>query len=190
MSRKLLPVLSSAEWITSRSRDVMIPKNGIQKAATFISSQMEKSQYSRKNWRLHELNPKEDWGDRQTVAWIFLVDLLNFSFWSENETINSEKVFAIRYRDKTWTGYWSLCAAINRALDEGIPITDAAFFANIDRKQVEHIFRPDNSGETTRELIPLLDERVRVLQEAGSILVRVRENSALKSRRCISFVEI
>jgi hypothetical protein len=44
------------------------------------------------------------------------MDLLNFSFWSEN---NNDERFAIEYKDKKWTGYSSLVAALQRALDEG-----------------------------------------------------------------------
>src|SRR5581483_11579266 len=78
---------------------------------------------------------------------IFLVDLLNFSFWSDLEKekgSNCQEKFSIYYKDKRYTGYWSLCAAINRgtclfnliskktyslitklllAIDEEIPIT-------------------------------------------------------------------
>jgi hypothetical protein len=44
------------------------------------------------------------------------LDLLNFSFWSE---LDDEERFAIEYKGKRWTGYWSLVAALQRALDEG-----------------------------------------------------------------------
>ena len=44
---------------------------------------------------------------------VFVCDVLNFSFWSEDESHKYE----VKYKGKVWTGYWSLCAAINRALD-------------------------------------------------------------------------
>jgi len=46
------------------------------------------------------------------------MDLLNFSFWSE---LPDDERFAIEYRGKRWTGYWSLVAALQRALDDGEP---------------------------------------------------------------------
>jgi hypothetical protein len=52
-----------------------------------------------------------------TVAFIFTMDLLNFSFWSEEE---EDERFSIEYKGKKWTGYWSLVAALQRALDEGM----------------------------------------------------------------------
>lgn len=45
------------------------------------------------------------------------MDLLNFSFWSEYP---EEDRFAIDYQGQKWTGYNSLCAALQRALEEGL----------------------------------------------------------------------
>jgi hypothetical protein len=50
---------------------------------------------------------------------IFVCDLLNFSFWSEDPS----KKFVVRYKGKEYTGYWSLCAAMNRALDVSTSIS-------------------------------------------------------------------
>lgn len=44
---------------------------------------------------------------------VFLADTLNFSFWSASD----EEKYMVRYGGSDHTGYWSLCAAINRALD-------------------------------------------------------------------------
>lgn len=57
------------------------------------------------------------------------------------------------------------------ALEEGIPITTPAFFASEERlpdKEIERIFRSD-----TKEQVPLLQERIRVIREAGRVLVKV-----------------
>lgn len=56
--------------------------------------------------------------DDQAISWIFLVDTLNFSFWSNNKDDNNKEIkYQVIYNNKTWEGYWALCAAINRALD-------------------------------------------------------------------------
>ena len=44
---------------------------------------------------------------------VFLADTLNFSFWSSDES----KKFRVKYEGEQHTGYWSLCAALNRAID-------------------------------------------------------------------------
>jgi len=48
---------------------------------------------------------------------VFVIDLLNFSFWSEEA--DDKPRYCVSYAGHEWTGYWSLCAAFNRALDVG-----------------------------------------------------------------------
>lgn len=108
-------VLQDAEYVYDNSIDVAIDMRSTKNAAAAIYNQMQQKAYSTATWTEHELHPKTK--DESTVAFIFTMDLLNFSFWS---TKPDDKRFAISYRDKTWTGYWSLVAALQRALDEGV----------------------------------------------------------------------
>lgn len=107
-------VLDGAEYVYDNSIDVALDSQSTKAAAAMIYEQMQKKEYSRKTWSSHKLHPKTK--DESTVAFIFTLDLLNFSFWSEKD---EEERFAIEYRDQKWTGYWSLVAALQRALDEG-----------------------------------------------------------------------
>jgi hypothetical protein len=107
-------VLDGAEYVYDNSIDVAIDYQSTKAAAAMIYEQMQKKEYSTKTWSSHELHPKAK--DESTVAFIFTMDLLNFSFWSEKD---DEERFAIDYQGKKWTGYWSLVAALKRALDEG-----------------------------------------------------------------------
>lgn len=107
-------VLEGAEYVYDNSIDVALDSQSCRQAAVMIYEQMQKKEYSRKSWSLHELHPKAK--DEGTVAFIFTMDLLNFSFWSEKD---EDERFAIEYRGRKWTGYWSLVAALQRALDEG-----------------------------------------------------------------------
>lgn len=110
-------VLQDAEHVYDNSIDVAIDMRSTKNAAATIYNQMQQKAYSTATWAEHELHPKTK--DESTVAFIFTMDLLNFSFWS---TRPDDKRFAVSYRDKTWTGYWSLVAALQRALDEGGPL--------------------------------------------------------------------
>ncbi|EHK97697.1 putative UPF0553 protein C9orf64 [Glarea lozoyensis 74030] len=56
------------------------------------------------------------------------MDLLNFSFWSEND---EEERFAIEYQGKRCTGYKSLVAALQRALEEVPQPRKFLSFANV-----------------------------------------------------------
>ena len=63
------------------------------------------------------------------------------------------------------------------ALEDGVPITDPAFYASEARcpdELVEHVFRP--AAQSTEE-IPLLRERIRILRQVGGILCSVRPTS-------------
>ncbi len=129
------------------------------------------------NWKASSpLNPKKM--NEFSINWIFLIDTLNFSFWSDNELINYSLVnntkpisiekYTVIYNQIPYTGYWALCAAVNRALDEGFPITEANYYAHINETELKHIFRSDSSVQ-----IPLLDSRLKILQETGKILLEV-----------------
>lgn len=107
-------VLEGAEYVYDNSVDVALDYQSTKTAAAMIYEQMQKKEYSTKTWSCHELHPKAK--DESTVNFIFTMDLLNFSFWSERD---EEERFAIEYKGKKWTGYWSLVAALQRALDEG-----------------------------------------------------------------------
>lgn len=116
-------VLRDAEYIYSNAIDVAIDRTGTVAAAETIWQEMQHRSYSRSAWSEHELHPKAK--DEATLNFIFTMDLLNFSFWSD---LPEEKRWSVLYRYKHWTGYWSLVAALRRALDEGIPITSPSFW--------------------------------------------------------------
>jgi hypothetical protein len=110
-------VLEGAEHVYDNAIDVALHMRSCKNAAAAIYAQMQQKQYSPATWAAHELHPdRRKLGDEATVAFIFTMDLLNFSFWSER---SEKERFAIEYRGKRWTGYWTLVAAMQRALDEG-----------------------------------------------------------------------
>ncbi len=155
-------VLEDAEYIYDNSTDVALDMRGTKLAAASIGKLIQEKGYGTTSWSKHELHPKAR--DASTVNFIFLMDLLNFSFWPDDPT----EPFTVSYSGKSWTGYWSLVAAIHRALDEGIPITTPTYWTDqtsCPDSTIHHIFR---SATTTP--IPLLDERITCMREAGSIL--------------------
>lgn len=160
--------------------------------------------YTPRTWRSHELHicPSDPYDpadpkNKKILDWIFLISALNFSFWSEKE--GTPERYGVEWR-RGWgqderivhTGYWSLVAALNRgtlystvigkvmtdrrrtALEEGIPITDPTFYASEARcpdELIKHVFR---QAEQSKESIPLLADRVRIMREMGFILTNVR----------------
>lgn len=107
-------VLKSADFVCDNAIDVSIVSGPTRSAAASIWDKMQERNFSTGSWSEHELHPKAK--DESTVNLIFTMDLLNFSFWSELE---ENQRFCIDYRGRTWTGYWSLVALLQRALENG-----------------------------------------------------------------------
>ncbi|XP_074850273.1 queuosine 5'-phosphate N-glycosylase/hydrolase isoform X1 [Carettochelys insculpta] len=182
----ILSPKASAQFIAENSCDVFVEEVQVRKVAETLFDKVSTKEFSVAAWKsLHELNPQAVSDD--AVNWVFLVDTLNFSFWSEHE----DHKCLVKYRDKMYSGYWSLCAAINRALDDGIPITSAAYYATMTLDQVRHVFRSD-----TNVPMPLIEERHRILNETGTVLlekfggsfvtcVKMSEKSAQKLLRTV-----
>lgn len=153
-------VAKSAKRIAEQAEDVNVDTEACKKTATSIKKRIERVGYSQANWSAHPLNPTSE--SPNVVDWIFTVDTLNFSFWSD------EPRFTVNYKGVEYTGYWSLVAAINRALDAGVPITDPQFWVSEDfnLKVISKIFKSDGNDVE----VPLLNERFQVLREAGEAL--------------------
>lgn len=97
-------------------------------------------------------------------------------FWSE---LDESERYQVLYRGKRWTGYNSLVACLRRALDEGTPITTPRFWRSQQCSDdvLAHVFR-----SATNEQIPLLEERIAVLRDAGDVLREVRWNLDIVQR--------
>lgn len=109
-----LPPRESARFVAERSRDVAVDGEGVRRVAELLLAASTGPALRVDGWRaLHELNPRA--ADEAALGWVFVVDTLNFSFWAEQE----ERKCLVTYKGKAYSGYWSLCAAVNRALDEG-----------------------------------------------------------------------
>ncbi|TFK52299.1 hypothetical protein OE88DRAFT_1628428 [Heliocybe sulcata] len=177
------PVVRSAEWAYQTTDLVKIDNEGVRAAAEYINRSLQTNSYTPRTWRTHALHicPPEPYSPtdpqtRKCLDWIFLISSLNFSFWSDKSETDR---YGVEWREgwnsstsKVWTGYWSLVAAINRALEESIPITEPAFYSSPNRCSdclIEYVFRP---SDRSKEDMPLLKDRIRILRENGSILCK------------------
>jgi len=150
----------SAKFIASIAEDVTINHNGVKSVADQISEAIKKKEFVPSQMMLHSY-PLPLAADETSIDWMFVADTLNFSFWGLEEGHH----YAVELHGKQYTGYMALCAALTRAVEAGIPITSSKFYANITEKDVREIFASSSSNE-----IPLVEERVKNLQESGKIL--------------------
>ncbi|XP_056393161.1 Q-nucleotide N-glycosylase 1 isoform X1 [Hyla sarda] len=171
----------AGKFITENSKDVFVDMDGVRSLAEKLLEKIGRKEITLKGWKsLHELNPQCSGED--DVNWVFFADTLNFSFWSEHE----DNKFVVKYKGKEYSGYWSFCAAMNRALDEGIPLTRASYYSNITMDQLKHVLRSDSDFP-----IPMTEERLEILHQTGKVLlekfggsflncVKMSERSAVK----------
>ncbi|KAF8442990.1 hypothetical protein L210DRAFT_3445705 [Boletus edulis BED1] len=178
----LNPVVPSCEYALAETNIVQISGDGARKAAEYISRRMLAESYTPRTWRtqpLHICSPElysaSDPLTKKCLDWIFLVSSLNFSFWSDKE--GSGGRYGVEWRTgwdtetrAVHTGYRSLLAALNRALEENIPITDPAFYASevlCPDAVIEYVFR---AAPESQEQLPLLKERIAIMREVGTNL--------------------
>ena len=109
----------------------------------------------------------------RTAAWVFVLDALDFCFWSERP--DPDDRWRVAYGDARVDGYWALAAALKRAIEEGVPLWDPAFLAGITATELAQVLRPaDPDGPR----IPLFSNRLANLQELGRGLLEFGGDSA------------
>ncbi|KAF5380664.1 hypothetical protein D9757_007046 [Collybiopsis confluens] len=175
------PVVNAAEWAFKKTNITQINEKGVSIAARQILRKLKAESYTPRTWRTHSLHllPVEPYiaahpSNKAVLNWIFLISALNFSFWSSRE--GHPDRYAVEWQagwnepttNRTlWTGYWSLVAALNRALqDDDIPITDPYFYSSetlCPDSLIAHVFRP---AKQCSETIPLLQERINIMRES------------------------
>ncbi|XP_014662412.1 PREDICTED: UPF0553 protein C9orf64 homolog isoform X1 [Priapulus caudatus] len=164
----VMPPREAAAFIAESAKDVKILPDGVEKLAHHLADVMGKNKHKVNENQLPDFNPKT--ADRAAVDWVFFIDTLNFSFWSEDE----RRAFTVRHRGRDLTGYFSLCAAVNRSLEAGVPLTDPAYYSTLTLEKLREHLRGEDGGE-----MPMMQERLANIREAGSVLVEKFSGSFL-----------
>lgn len=103
-------------------------------------------------------------GTPRTANWVLLLDALNFCFWGDEP---GGPRWRVEWDGQTLDGYAALAAALSRAVEEGVPLWDAAYLAALDTQSLRHILRPAPGSPA----IPLFDARLANAREAGRVLL-------------------
>ncbi|CAH1998745.1 unnamed protein product [Acanthoscelides obtectus] len=151
-----------AKIIASKAKHVKIKEEGINKLGDVIVEEITSGQLSPDNFSQVEVHPSPD--EPWALDWLFVVDTLNFCFW-HNENDEGWVV-------EGYTGYFALCAAINRAIKEKVDITNPTFYSAITEKQLTNILRSDSKVKC-----PLIPDRVKCLHEVGNALLEKFDGS-------------
>uniref|UniRef100_A0A915AU26 Queuosine 5'-phosphate N-glycosylase/hydrolase n=2 Tax=Parascaris univalens TaxID=6257 RepID=A0A915AU26_PARUN len=138
--------------------ELKVSKSGVETVAKMVLDAVRSGKIRDVDFDASDLHPKG--ADRAAIEWVFFMDSINFSFWTEEGA-----KFVVTYKDKSYTGYFAGCACVNRAIDNGIPITSADYMQNITVEDVKKVFVADDGG-----IIPMAEQRAQVLSEAGAVL--------------------
>lgn len=146
-------LLESVRHVTENSQYVAINKDKIDEFVT------EYKPVEIEHWRSacpFEYKDFEDWRDE--VDYRFLVDSQAFCFWGYPSK------WTMSYKNMKLDGWWAMLASIRKARENGLPIFDGEWLANLSWKEVGKLF----DGEPE---IPLLQERWEILRGIGRVLV-------------------
>lgn len=140
---------------------MFVEEEGVQRVAEMLFDLRHSEELSASGWKkANPLAPAPT--SDEALNWVFVVDTMNFSFWPDTDARQCE----VTYNGTTYTGYMTLCAAVTRAMEEGLPITDPKYFSQMSLDELCHVLRSDN--ETP---MPMLKERHQVLTEGGRVLM-------------------
>lgn len=142
------------QWVVTRARQVTFHRERVVEAV----SRWGPMPASAPPWD-HPCHYRDS--SAETARCIFVMDVLNHCFWPGP----GEVTWGVSYGGKVWSGYWGLAASLKRALEEGAMITRADCLEHISMESLEHIFRGEGR-------IPLLEQRLENLREAGRVLKR------------------
>lgn len=121
----------------------------------------------------------------QDANYVLLLDALNFCFWADP----GQERWEVEYQGQRYNGYKALSIALRRAVEEGVPLLDAAWLAEVDRDQMASVLR-GVQGE-----IPMMAERVANAREVGQVLSsrwegRFEKMAEAASGSAVRFVEL
>jgi len=149
----MFKVLKTAKEVAEKSLHVRIDHEALRK----FSQELAEDDIPIPSWdEEHHFRGK----DEETISCLLAMDALNFCFWPPP----GEKKWEISYRGKRYSGYYGLSVSLKKALESGVPLTDAFYLASLPRKQLEDILA--GTG-----VLQLMEERLRNLQELGRVLV-------------------
>ncbi|MXZ86914.1 MAG: hypothetical protein F4Z02_14830 [Acidimicrobiia bacterium] len=156
------PVLRSVRGVVDRTRHVHTSVKAIEQVASWMAFE---------EFAFPSGPVDVAFSDRTDPAEIidtsFFYAVMNFAF----TDFDSGVKFSAEYQGRTWSDSEGMFACVTQALNDGVPLTDGAYLGEINRSDLGRVF----SGNIE---IPMLDERVEILNTAGQVLADRYDGSA------------
>jgi len=147
------PVLESLHYAIESSRDVRTHYEKIVELAS---------------WMAYEELPMPEFalpfgvgqGDaKEAIDFVMVADSIDTAF----TDFTTHVKFQVDYQGQHWSDSEAEFACLKRAMDQGIPILDGQYLANVSRAELNMIF----AGNIE---MPMLDEKLGVLHQVGKVL--------------------
>jgi hypothetical protein len=172
-------VLKTTQYVVEKSRMVTIDESEVARFSRWlIEDSVEVPQW---NPNYHFCDGTED-----TVSYLLVLDSLNFCFWP----IPEGERWKIEYKSEELSGYYAMAAALKKAVEEKIPITNPEYLADISLDELKSILRGQGRLQILESRLEILRELGRVLLQAyggkADRLVDEAQNSALKLARLLA----
>ena len=103
-------------------------------------------------------------GDAPTddvIDYFMIGNSINFAF--QDFQGRGRFITADKNNGKAFVGSGGMWFALKRAYEEGVPILDGLYLANVDKEELQEIFQGNFE-------IPMIDERLKIFKEIGSVL--------------------
>jgi hypothetical protein len=147
------PVLDSLPPLIENSRDVHTNVDKLVEVASWMAYEELPMPEYHLPLGVGENNPDE------TIDFIMVADVVDTAF----TDFTTHVKFQVDYAGQHWSDSEAEFACIKRAMDQGIPILDGHYLAQLTRPQMEKIF----AGNIE---IPMLDEKMELWRQAGAVL--------------------
>jgi len=147
------PVLESLPPVIESSRDVQTDPEKIAEHGRWLACEELPLPEFALPFGIGQQNPGE------AIDYLLVANTLNFAFTDFETRVK----FQVDYAGQRWSDSQAMFACIKRAVDEGVPFLDGTYLSTVTRSDLERIFRGNIE-------MPMLDERVEILQVAGRTL--------------------
>lgn len=84
--------------MASVSKHVFVNDAGVAAAGASLMDSARQANFSLNNWSANELHPSQP--DEMTPDWLFVLDSLNFSFWSSSGTLFAGILFFVAIHEQ------------------------------------------------------------------------------------------
>ncbi|XP_075217036.1 queuosine 5'-phosphate N-glycosylase/hydrolase-like isoform X3 [Lycorma delicatula] len=167
----MLTPKETGEYISNLSKSVLIEEEGVESLSLKLYDELKNGSISVSNFLKCDVHPV-GMLEEKAINWIFVVDTLNFCFWAAKRN----SWWEITHEGNKYSGYFGLCAAINKAIKGGIDMTDPKVYSQLELKDLEEILQGDDSSVK----LQLMKERLDSLHQVGNVLLEKYEVSFYK----------